>query len=300
MATAGHGEQSNMTKSKPPFMIFLHIPKTAGTTLRSIADLQYGRKNVILYYHQKSQDTLNKLDYMLRDERHDYRALIGHFHFGVHANLSQPARYVTFLRDPVSVTISAYNERLKTFTAEFEKPGGGMKSIEDYLEEHRIAYSNWQTKMIAGLSNEVTATEADLERAMDHLDRHFAMAAPTTRFEEAMLLLSARLGWRPCLYVNLNRGRSHDFVSPEARQLIESMCSLDERLLDYASAKFDAEVRAAGPLFGEALAEIRQARAAPDFQKLVDEHIDAAWFSDLPRLGAYLAPNAPEPVPALV
>ena len=101
----------------------------------------------------------------------------------------------------------------------------------------------------------MTATEKDLERAIDNLDRHFALAAPTTRFDEALLLLSNRLGWRPCLYGTLNRGPSHDFAALRVRRLIEDMCGLDRRLLDYAAEKFEVEITGAGPLFAEALAE---------------------------------------------
>ena len=36
-----------------PFYIFVHIPKTAGTTLRGIVDAQFGRKKVITYYNQQ-------------------------------------------------------------------------------------------------------------------------------------------------------------------------------------------------------------------------------------------------------
>ena len=277
-----------MFRVPPPFILFLHIPKTAGTTLRSVADLQFGRKNVITFYHQKTSDTLNNLDYLLRDDRYDFRALIGHFRFGVHENLSQQAEYVTFLRDPVSLTISAYNERLKTFKAEFEKPNGGIKSVEEYLCEHHVAYSNWQTKLVAGTASEVMATEEDLETAMYNLENHFAMAAPMERFDEALLFLSRRLGWGPCLYGTLNKGRPHDFVSPGERALIEEMCRLDRRLLDFATVKFEASLAGEGPLFTAALSELQEARAVPDFQKQIETHLDAAWLTDLPLLSAYL------------
>ena len=62
-----------------PFLFFLHIPKNAGTTLRSILDAQYGRRAVLTYYNQPSRQLLDNLRYMLMDQRNKYRALIGHY-----------------------------------------------------------------------------------------------------------------------------------------------------------------------------------------------------------------------------
>ena len=59
-----------------PFYFFLHIPKTAGTTLRQIVDEQYGYKNVLTYYNQNSEQPLDNLESLLIVNP-SYRALIG-------------------------------------------------------------------------------------------------------------------------------------------------------------------------------------------------------------------------------
>ena len=99
-----------------PFYLLIHIPKAAGTTLRSIVDCQFGRDNVLTYYNQPNRHLLDNLDAVLTVGDKDYKALIGLYCFGVHDNLSHPARYVTFLRDPVSRAVSSYYENLKTNT----------------------------------------------------------------------------------------------------------------------------------------------------------------------------------------
>ena len=64
-----------------PFYLFMHIPKTAGTTFRSIVDEQYGVRNVLTYYNQNSRQLLDNLEATLQIGAFNYRALIGHFQY---------------------------------------------------------------------------------------------------------------------------------------------------------------------------------------------------------------------------
>ena len=115
-----------------PFKFFIHIPKTAGTTLRSIVDLQYGRENVLTYYNQPNRSLLDNLEDMLKVNPH-YQALIGHYAGGIHSLISRKFRYVTFIRDPKALSILIYNERLKTQRGEFVQPDGSLLSIHDHI-----------------------------------------------------------------------------------------------------------------------------------------------------------------------
>ena len=101
------------------FYLFLHIPKTAGTTLRHIIDDQYGQENVLTYYNQNSNHLLDNLEALLM-VKPQYKALIGHYYFGVHAKFRFPATYITFLRHPVARTISQYKEWLRNLVNSHE------------------------------------------------------------------------------------------------------------------------------------------------------------------------------------
>ena len=88
-------------REKDPFYLFLHIPKTAGTTLRSIVDQNLGPVNVLTYYNQNSRQLQDNLDAYLTFKP-NFRAIIGHFRFGFHKLLNRPSTYITFLRHPVA------------------------------------------------------------------------------------------------------------------------------------------------------------------------------------------------------
>ena len=116
-----------------PFYLFMHIPKTAGTTFRSIVDEQYGFQNVLTYYNQNSTQLLDNLDATLQLSPPDYRALIGHFQYGVHAALTRPSKYVTFLRDPVERAASSYHENVKIMSPAVLDRRGKLMNFGDCL-----------------------------------------------------------------------------------------------------------------------------------------------------------------------
>ncbi len=77
-------------------LIFLHIPKTAGTTLRTIIDRQYPR-HVICYFHLYPKDR-SEFFAMSDQRRRELRVLQGHIEFGFHRYISVPVDYITLLR----------------------------------------------------------------------------------------------------------------------------------------------------------------------------------------------------------
>ena len=89
-------------------IIFLHLPKTAGTTLNRLIEREYPLREMysvdpVLY--EWSSARLRKLS-----ERRLRRTRIfkGHMLFGLHEVLPQPATYITVLRDPVERVLSAF------------------------------------------------------------------------------------------------------------------------------------------------------------------------------------------------
>src|SRR3989344_1068676 len=124
-----------MDDSKDTLYIFLHIPKCAGSTFeyhirnnfkkeeiielnesfiapylqgKSIAFLSYKEKNKIK--KQCFEKFKNYIDELSDDQKNRIKVIYGHYVFyGIHTFLNKNPRYVTFIRNPISMILSAYN-----------------------------------------------------------------------------------------------------------------------------------------------------------------------------------------------
>jgi hypothetical protein len=85
-------------------LFFMHIPKTAGSTLRQVFTRQFDEHDIHQVY-----DGPSIAAYGERSDRDRFRLVIGHFPFGVHQGQNQPCRYATMFRHPVHQVLSHYN-----------------------------------------------------------------------------------------------------------------------------------------------------------------------------------------------
>ncbi|HVX30184.1 MAG TPA: hypothetical protein VHA53_06860, partial [Nitrolancea sp.] len=89
-----------------PVVIFLHAPKTGGTTLVRIIERQSAPGSVLNLYDSSYGEELAAYP---PEEIERIRAIAGHFYFGVHRFIARPSVYITVLRDPVARVISHYH-----------------------------------------------------------------------------------------------------------------------------------------------------------------------------------------------
>jgi hypothetical protein len=101
---------------------------------------------------------------------------------------------------------------------------------------------NSQTRAIAGdLSTPFgECTPQMLEAAKGNLDRHFAVAGLTERFDETLLLLGKAFGWRRLHYVpaNVSPRASGEQLEPATREAIEEHNRLDLDLYQHVADRF--------------------------------------------------------------
>lgn len=136
-----------MTPSNLPRLCFVHIPKTAGTTLNTILHEWYGVENTIdLKHYEHSNYT--KADF----ER--ARLYHGHVHYSAWRQMLPPdTLYVTLLREPVQRSISHFKQiqraaRREIGRREAKKLGWGM-DFARYVRDPRTEITNMQTRFIA-------------------------------------------------------------------------------------------------------------------------------------------------------
>jgi hypothetical protein len=80
-------------------VIFVHTPKTAGTTLYRILERNYSQKNIYTVWKDGTIDEFKQLD---AERKAQIRLLRGHAGYGMHAYLPGPCAYAP-LRDRSSV-----------------------------------------------------------------------------------------------------------------------------------------------------------------------------------------------------
>ena len=75
-------------------VIFVHIGKTAGTTLSVILIRQYGKENIFAVDKSKGI-TVETFKALPDEEKRQINLLRGHILFGLHNHLPQSATYIT-------------------------------------------------------------------------------------------------------------------------------------------------------------------------------------------------------------
>ncbi len=272
-----HDNYSSDTGGDSPVTLYLHIPKTGGTTLNKhlyrhlcakthdVAEQGYFHSG-IYYYPQgffvkpNSQMPANIRRALARD---DLRAVLGHFRFGLHRYLSRPWTYVTLLRDPVDRIISLYCH----LNIAHEK------SLEEFVSDPPYReFDNDQTRRISGIDAQIGhCTGLMLEKAKDNLGRYFSVVGTMERFDETLILLKRRFGWKKELFYyfkNFNPRRpAKETFAKQTLDAITSRNALDLKLYDFAQTLLDQAVRAQDNGFAEELESYRSMKAAIDRRK---------------------------------
>jgi Galactose-3-O-sulfotransferase len=253
-----------------PILIFLHIPKTAGTTLKVILLEQYGRPGMV--FVRASADKFKEI----ADSTHDgVKVISGHMAFGVHERLQQACTYVTLLRNPVDRVISHYYHVLRGRQHPLhEYVTSRAMSLEDYASSGiSREIENGQTRLLAGedhLGQGLPQTGMPvprcsgemLEQAKANLGRHFSAVGLVERFDEALILLKRRFGWTMPFYLRSNVGQNlpndiRERAGRGALRAIERHNELDLELYRDAKERF-AELVAQEPVsFARELATFR-------------------------------------------
>jgi hypothetical protein len=105
------GAASGSAGSANPLLVFLHLPKTGGTSLQEIFQgrLMDGRP----FFHIGNPDHVRAFLALPEAQQKRYYGAQGHMPMGLHAHITRPVTYLTFLRNPVERVLSSYAMALR-------------------------------------------------------------------------------------------------------------------------------------------------------------------------------------------
>jgi carbon monoxide dehydrogenase subunit G len=231
------------TTPDEPLLVFVHIRKTAGKTLRQILYRQYtrGRTRLVRNYFVAPEISRSVMEELAAAPPPELRVVHGHVLFWQDVEWPEETQFLTLLRDPVERTISHYYW-LRSRSSRFKK------SLEEAVRDGSI-HDNLQTRVLAAeMPPFGETTDEMLESALKSLKR-LDLVGLTDRFDETLVLATRVLGWKPMLYRRENvtpDRKPREEISSKAIDLIKRHNELDIELYRSASKRFEREVESYG------------------------------------------------------
>lgn len=260
----------DMTKNQHKTILFLHIPKTAGTTLDRIIDKQYDRSKVFsnsckvlsslgnywMNFSVEDREEISRksLIELPKKEKEEIKVIKGHMHFGWHEYINKPCTYITVLRDPVDRVISLYYYILRSQKHHLNRFILSNKmSLKDFVRSGiSTTVDNGQTRILSGIRENVEFGDCSIETlslAKNNIQEHFSLVGLTERFDETLVLSGKLFGWENLSYKRLNVTNDRPLkreISKDTLKCIEDYCKIDIELYDFCKKKLEDAIKEIG------------------------------------------------------
>jgi len=229
-----------------PAVFFLHVPKTAGTSLRRIFEHHYPPPELVLLYPPFNEADLVRVRQELR---HGGKVVYGHLTVAIRDALGVPGKFVTLLRHPVDRVVSYFRHNLGHANAEHHEVAKSGITLADFVDQ-RVTHetNNHMTRILAGHpGREPLDDDRVLERALHNLENEFLFVGLAERFEESLQLMHDRLGWTipypdPMPRLNLSPVPVPSAIDPSTRDIILRENRLDLALYEAVERSLAADL----------------------------------------------------------
>ncbi len=260
---------------QPDLHVFVHIPKTAGITFSQNIEsaIQPAHSVRTGFTHHEPYFDMNAQKYKFYEGKESFEKYIGSLnpsqislirylgghdsYYGIHELFKRPARYMTFVREPIARTISLYNfergmyelfsrkQNLDTLEATILKRvkdnflvDGRVPSFEEWLEttydkKHPFYYSMTRyLQYLKFLGNKVTS------QAFSEAFAKFDFIGITERYDEDALFLYHQLSVKQ-VFSDLNVSSKYVSAAKMDKSTLEKIESLnsDDLMLYEAALK---------------------------------------------------------------
>lgn len=241
-----------MHKESGTTNFFIHIPKTAGSTMMSLIWREYKHEKI---FHVMKRD-FEDFRSLSERERDNYKLVGGHMCYGVHDLVSNPGTYFTILRDPVKRIVSYYYYVRSQPNSDWYQMAMNM-NLAEFVEKSQVPeVNNGQLRRLYGVEGfnvEFGACKPDmLTIVKQQILKHFSVVGLTERFYETIVLLSDVYSWRLLPFLNKNVSRSKPksrSIDKQTMDVIIRYNQLDIELYNFSQEQFDDRIEMGGKGF---------------------------------------------------
>ncbi len=247
-----------MTSPIVPLHYFIHVPKTAGVTVRAWLADAFERDEILFIYpgaiaeapdgHTYSFETVVREHHRLLPT---FRVFFGHYHFNSEWFVREGCRGLGFVREPKARAVSWY--RYAVTNAE-TLPGPEMAQVADAVREGRagmkqlyeeiglLDLDNATVRYFAAANDPVGEIgEEQVQRAIDNVERHFDFVGHLDWFEQSMRSIADVLDrpYEPSEAKNVSAGASsRDLLGEFDADFLDSITRFDREFVDYIEGKY--------------------------------------------------------------
>ncbi|MEL6151481.1 MAG: sulfotransferase family 2 domain-containing protein [Chloroflexota bacterium] len=230
-----------MTDHRPD-LIFLHMPKSGGTTMLHLISWNYTNPFIVNHY-----DQIPPFVAQPDDEKQKVNAIGGQIHFGIHEYMPQTMTYITLLRNPAERLLSIYYYTMDR--RRLENLPDPDSTVEEFMEQEPFQAEMQLRLLLGGPTMDETLHSPlpvdALAQAQQRIEQHFTVAGVMDYYDESLVMMQRRLGWSRAYYAkrNINTTRPKGRDVPEAtRQLAERLTETETELYEWIKRRQAAEI----------------------------------------------------------
>ena len=222
-----------------PLFFCMHIPKTAGTSLRMALDGQPERLRAVCVYPQDPFISPTRCFELGRAAFDGTDVVVGHFPYGFHAISHRPYRYISLVREPFAMAMSYY--LFAKYVQNAPHVSSHSSIYEAVQRSNAVEFDNILIRYFANRFDLEPITEVDLLTAKRNIRKDFLYIGTVENIRSSIDRIKEILGVDvPLLHMNKGPDTtiSERIDDNKLRSRLKARLSFDVRLYEWIVMRF--------------------------------------------------------------